>query len=90
MRHRKGVIAAGMDADVVVWDADLETTATQANRHGNVDYTPFEGMSFTGGPASVYIRGKLAFKDGEVVAPAGSGQFVERRYETPAPGPAVR
>ena len=47
-------------------------------------------MSFTGGPASVYIRGNLAYKDGEVLAPAGLGQFVERRYETPAPGPAVR
>jgi len=90
MAGRKGVIAPGADADVVIWDPDLTITATQANRHGNVDYTPFEGMSFTGGPASVYIRGQLAYKDGEVVAPAGSGQFVERRYETPAPGPAVR
>ena len=35
-------------------------------------------------------RGNLAYKDGEVLAPAGSGTFVERTYETPAPGPAVR
>ena len=90
MRGRKGVLAAGADADIVVWDPDLTTTATQSNRHGNIDYTPFEGMSFTGGPASVYVRGNLAFKDGEVLAPPGSGTFVERRFESPAPGPAVR
>jgi dihydropyrimidinase len=47
-------------------------------------------MTFTGGPASVYVRGNLAFKDGEVLAPPGSGTFVERSFEAPAPGPAVR
>jgi dihydropyrimidinase len=78
MLGRKGVIAAGADADIVVWDPDLEITATAANRHGASDYTPFEGMTFVGGPESVFIRGELAYRDGEVVAPAGSGRFVER------------
>ena len=49
MAGRKGVLAPGADADIVVWDPDLTITATQANRHGNVDYTPYEGMTFTGG-----------------------------------------
>ena len=89
MAGRKGVLAPGADADVVVWDPDLEITATVGNRHGNVDYTPFEGMTFTGAPASVYVRGKLAYKDGEVVAPAGSGQFIERKFQRPAPAAAV-
>jgi dihydropyrimidinase len=90
MAGRKGVLAPGADADVVVWDPDLTITATQSNRHGNVDYTPYEGMTFHGGPAAVYVRGNLAYRDGEVLAPPGSGRFVERAFAQPAPGPAVR
>jgi dihydropyrimidinase len=90
MAGRKGVLAPGADADIVVWDPELTITATQANRHGNVDYTPYEGMTFTGGPASVYVRGALAYRDGDVLAPAGSGRFVHRSFHAPAPGPAVR
>ena len=90
MAGRKGALAPGADADIVVWDPDLTITATQANRHGNVDYTPYEGMTFTGGPASVYVRGTLAYRDGEVVAEAGSGRFVHRTFAQPAPGAAVR
>jgi len=90
MAGRKGALAPGADADIVVWDPDLTITATQANRHGNVDYTPYEGMTFTGAPASVYVRGELAYRDGEVLAGPGSGRFVHRTFAQPAPGPAVR
>jgi dihydropyrimidinase len=90
MAGRKGVLAPGADADVVVWDPDLTITATQANRHGNVDYTPYEGMTFTGAPARVYVRGREAYRDGEVLAEAGSGRFVHRTFRQPAPGPTVR
>ncbi len=90
MAGRKGVIAPGADADVVIWDPDLTITATQANRHGNVDYTPYEGMTFHGGAARVYRRGELAYRDGEVLAPAGSGQFIPRTFARPAPGSAIR
>jgi dihydropyrimidinase len=90
MAGRKGAIVPGADADIVIWDPDLEITATQSNRHGNVDYTPYEGMTFTGAPASVYIRGALAYQDGEVVAEAGSGRFVHRTFRQPAPAAAVR
>ncbi|MCW3063134.1 MAG: dihydropyrimidinase [Solirubrobacterales bacterium] len=87
---RKGSLAPGADADVVVWDPDATIEVTQANRHGNVDYTPYEGMTLTGAPASVYIRGALAYRDGEVLAPAGSGRFLERSFRRPAPAAAVR
>src|SRR5918999_1304985 len=69
---------------------NLFVAATQANRHSNVDYTPYEGMTFTGGPAAVYVRGELAYRDGEVVAEPGSGRYVHRTFARPAPGPAGR
>ncbi len=90
MAGRKGVIAPGADADLVIWDPDMTITATQANRHGNVDYTPYEGMTFTGGPGQVHLRGTLAYADGEVLSEPGTGRFVHRAFAQPAPGPAIR
>lgn len=75
---RKGLIAPGADADLVLWDPEQELTITHANRHNGNDYTPYEGQRLVGGPARVYVRGELAFHDGEVVAPAGSGRFMPR------------
>ena len=47
---------------------------------GNVDYTPYEGMTLDGGPVSVYVRGNLVYKDGEILGEHGSGRFVERIF----------
>src|SRR5918998_88128 len=77
---RKGALVPGADADVVLWDPELSTTATVENRHSNVDYTPYEGMEFHGGPAAVYVRGGLVYRDGEVVGERGSGRFVGRSF----------
>jgi dihydropyrimidinase len=77
---RKGALVPGADADIVLWDPELSITATAENRHGNVDYTPYEGMTFEGGPAAVYVRGNLVYKDGEILGEHGSGRFVERSF----------
>ena len=67
----------------MLWDPELSVTATVENRHGHVDSTPYEGMTFSGGPSSVYVRGNLAYKDGEIVGEHGSGRFVERSFTVP-------
>jgi dihydropyrimidinase len=84
MYPRKGALVPGADADIVLWDPELSITATAENRHGNVDYTPYEGRALYGGPASVYVRGSLIYKDGEIVGEHGSGEFIERSFVPPS------
>lgn len=89
MHPRKGVLVPGADADVVLWDPDLTTTVSVSNRHGNVDYTPYEGMELRGGPAAVYVRGGLVYRDGDSVGERGSGRFLERTLALPQTGPVA-
>ena len=91
MAGRKGVLAPGADADVVVWDPDRTITVTQANRHGNVDYTPYEGMSSRARrrPSTCAARSPTA--TARCVAEAGSRALrAPRRSASRRPAAAVR
>jgi len=75
---RKGVIAAGSDADVVVWDPEKEVTWSAATHHMRVDYNPYEGRTVKGAAEAVWSRGRRVIEDGTFVGRAGAGQFLKR------------
>jgi dihydropyrimidinase len=81
---RKGTIAIGSDADMVIWDAEREVTVTNAMLHHNVDYTPYEGMRIKGWPLVTLSRGEAVYADGEPQGARGRGQFLKCDRPMPA------
>jgi dihydropyrimidinase len=75
---RKGTIAVGSDADIVIWNPETRTTIRNENLHHNVDYTPFEGMQVQGWPETVISRGEVIVEAGKMTAEPGRGQFMEQ------------
>lgn len=73
---RKGCIAVGSDADIVVWDPARELTLGLATQHSRVDFNVYEGMRVRGAPAVTIVHGAVAFRDGQFVGTAGTGQYV--------------
>lgn len=74
---RKGVLAPGSDADIVVIDPSAEEVITVKDQITNVDYAPFEGRKVKGRIQQVYLRGELAVDDHQVVQ-TGLGQYISR------------
>ncbi|MEY2480782.1 MAG: dihydropyrimidinase [Verrucomicrobiota bacterium] len=75
---RKGTIAVGSDADLVVYDPNYRGKISAKTHHMNVDYNSFEGFQIEGRPHVVTVRGKIAVRDGEFVGGFGRGKFLER------------
>ncbi|WBV41559.1 dihydropyrimidinase [Pseudoroseomonas cervicalis] len=75
---RKGSLAPGADADLVLWDPDAERVIHNSALHHAIDYTPWEGMAVKGWPSVTLRRGEVAVRDGEVLAQPGSGRFLPR------------
>jgi dihydropyrimidinase len=74
---RKGTIAIGSDADVVIWDPAVERTISAASHHMNVDNNIFEGFHVKGKARHVFSRGRAIVDDGRYVGEAGAGAFVK-------------
>jgi dihydropyrimidinase len=75
---RKGTIAPGFDADIVVYDPDHERTISAETHHMNVDYSCYEGWSVKGLPEVVLQRGNVLVENGEWHGQEGQGQFLKR------------
>jgi dihydropyrimidinase len=75
---KKGTIAVGADADIIVWDGDKEHTLSQKTLHMRVDYSPFEGQKVKGMATHVLSRGKVVVEQGSYVGTKGDGRFVKR------------
>jgi len=73
---RKGCIAIGSDADIVIWDPNLSKTISVSTHQSAVDYNIFEGMTCTGGPEYVIANGRVAVDEGKLKAVQGYGSFV--------------
>ena len=76
LHGRKGTLAPGADADLVLWDPAKEVTITNALMQHAIDYTPYEGLAVRGWPVATVLRGRLAMRDGTVLAQPGWGEYL--------------
>jgi len=78
MYPKKGSIAIGSDADLVVFDPDKKVTLKAENLQTNCDWSPFEGWNLIGYPAVTISKGKVVAEDGKFVGEVGHGAFLKR------------
>src|SRR5687767_7120020 len=79
---RKGTIAPGSDADIVIFNPEKTTTLSAKTLHMKVDYNPYEGRTVQGVSETVISRGKVIVEDGKFTGRAGAGEFLKRSART--------
>ncbi len=75
---KKGTIAVGSDADIVIFDPNREETISAKSHHMNVDYSAYEGWKVKGVAETVFSRGKIVVERGQYIGRAGDGRFLKR------------
>ncbi len=75
---RKGAVAVGADADIVVWDPAATKTISKKTHHQQVDFNIFEGMEVTGLASHTVSQGKLVYANGALRAERGAGNYIKR------------
>jgi len=75
---KKGTIAVGADADLLVWDGEKKHTLSDKTLHMRVDYTPYEGRDVIGAPTHVLSHGEVVIEHGRYLGKKGDGRFVRR------------
>ncbi len=81
---KKGEIAVGSDADLVIYDPEYRGTISARTQHMNCDYSGFEGVAIDGRPSLVVVRGQVQVRDGVFVGGYGRGEFLRRKPMTGA------
>ena len=79
MFPRKGTIAVGSDADIVIFDPGEKHTISAKTHHMNVDYSGYEGWEVTGKVKTVLLRGEIAINNNECQVKKGFGKFIKRK-----------
>ena len=78
MFPKKGILAPGSDADILLWDPAAEYTITAETQSMHTDYSIFEGFKVTGNSRQVYSRGELVVDHGKFLGEVGRGQYLHR------------
>ena len=76
LQGRKGILAPGADADMVIWDETKRVRISTETLHDELDYTPYEGMVVEGWPQTTILRGSILSHGGALLAEPGTGRLL--------------